>query len=201
MVRRLSPFGFVLLAVLVSCSRRHATAVPPETHTAAELPAVREFRSGVERLLAFHNAAQKSVPVAVGASATEITARKAAFGKALIKTRGRAAEGEVFTSPVRHYFRELIASELSGSGGKIIREAIRESNPNSELGAGPVALRVNTIYPENQPLSTVPPSLLLRLPRLPEQFDYRFVGRALVLRDVESSVILDILPKAIPRIS
>lgn len=189
----------VSLAV-ISCSRHHASIVPPETHSAAELPAVREFRTGVERLLTIHNAAERVVPpVSPTSNATEIAARKAAFAKALIKARDGAVEGQVFTHEVRHYFRRVIASELSGSGGKVVRQAIRESNPNSELGTGPVLLQVNAVYPDTQPLSMVPPSLLLRLPRMPEQFDYRFVGRALVLRDTESGVILDILPKAIPR--
>ncbi len=48
-----------------------------------------------------------------------------------------------------------------------------------------------------QPVSSVPPSLLLKLPALPEQVKYAFVGRALILRDTEANVILDFIPDAI----
>jgi hypothetical protein len=44
----------------------------------------------------------------------------------------------------------------------------------------------------------VPPSLLLKLPLLPEQVRYRFVGRAFILRDTEANVILDYIPDVVP---
>jgi hypothetical protein len=44
----------------------------------------------------------------------------------------------------------------------------------------------------------VPPSLLLKLPQLPNEVRYRFVGRALIVRDTEANVILDYILDAIP---
>ena len=58
-------------------------------------------------------------------------------------------------------------------------------------------LVVNAIYPDGPPLSTVPPTLLLRLPTLPATLDYRFVGKALVLRDVRANIIVDFIPNAL----
>jgi hypothetical protein len=46
-------------------------------------------------------------------------------------------------------------------------------------------------------LSTMPPSLLLNLPKLPEGLEYRFVGRNLILYDSKANLIVDILRNAI----
>ncbi len=58
-------------------------------------------------------------------------------------------------------------------------------------------MKVNARYPEDAPLPTVPPNLLASLPQLPEDLEYRILGRNLILRDVHANVIVDFLPKAI----
>ena len=57
---------------------------------------------------------------------------------------------------------------------------------------------VNTAYPEKAPLATVPPLILVNLPRLPDGLEYRFMGRDLVLRDQPSNLIIDFVPGAVP---
>ena len=44
----------------------------------------------------------------------------------------------------------------------------------------------------------MPPSILLNLPALPHELDYRIVGRTLVLRDVGANLMVDYIPGAIP---
>jgi hypothetical protein len=44
----------------------------------------------------------------------------------------------------------------------------------------------------------MPPTLLLNLPRLPNELQYRIVGTTLVLYDVSSNLIADLLPNALP---
>jgi len=44
------------------------------------------------------------------------------------------------------------------------------------------------------PLQSMPPSLLLNLPRLPKELEYRFVGRELVLREIPANLIVDAIP-------
>ena len=48
-------------------------------------------------------------------------------------------------------------------------------------------------------LATMPPSLLAVLPPLPRELEYRIVGRYLVLRDVDASLVLDYIADAVPR--
>ena len=62
-----------------------------------------------------------------------------------------------------------------------------------------VRVAVNANYPEAAPVATVPPSVLLSLPHVPQEFvEYRFVNRDLVLRDVGANMIIDFIPRAAP---
>jgi hypothetical protein len=72
-----------------------------------------------------------------------------------------------------------------------------EGNPRSPESPAKVTLAVNAPYPSAAPLSTVPPSLLLKLPPLPDALEYRFVGRNLILWDTKANLIVDILPDVI----
>jgi len=57
---------------------------------------------------------------------------------------------------------------------------------------------VNAPYPKNAALATVPPLLLLRLPKLPDGLEYRFMGRDLILHDTTANIVVDILREAAP---
>lgn len=54
------------------------------------------------------------------------------------------------------------------------------------------------VYPENEPLSTVPPNVLMTLPMLPEDMEYRFVGKHMILRDARANLIIDYIANALP---
>ena len=60
-----------------------------------------------------------------------------------------------------------------------------------------VRLRVNQPYPDGVPYTTVPPTLLLRLPKLPDEVAYRIVDRDLVLLDVKANLVVDLIPEVI----
>jgi hypothetical protein len=64
-----------------------------------------------------------------------------------------------------------------------------------------VVVRVNGEYPPGASRSTVPPSVLLTLPPLPECLHYRFVGRDLILVDSVAQLIVDFLPAAAPALA
>jgi hypothetical protein len=55
----------------------------------------------------------------------------------------------------------------------------------------------------NQPLSAprIPPRLMEVLPPLPKQLEYDFVGRSLVIRDVDADLVIDYVPNALPEIA
>jgi hypothetical protein len=82
---------------------------------------------------------------------------------------------------------------FSGKEGRELKGTILDENP------GNVGLRVNARYPDEIPLSTVPPQVLSSLPKLPEELDYRFIGERLILLDVHAHTIADYMDNAFPR--
>jgi hypothetical protein len=128
----------------------------------------------------------------------EIRAHKQALLKAIRSARTGAKQGDILQPEIATYLRETVRSEMKGPDGKPAKETAKQGNPKEESPAKPVPVQVNAIYPESAPASTVPPSLLLRLPELPKAVDFRFVGRHLVLRDVDAGLILDFIPNVVP---
>lgn len=58
--------------------------------------------------------------------------------------------------------------------------------------------RVNAPYPSTAPLSMVPPMLLAKLQRLPEELEYRLMNRSLILRDTHANLIVDFVDRVVP---
>ena len=100
--------------------------------------------------------------------------------------------------------REFLGISAGAAGATLAANAIMlqpepmfaQSTPAPTPAQNPPA--VNTPYPENAPLATVPPLILVNLPRLPDGLEYRFMGRHLILRDQPSNLIIDFVPGAVP---
>jgi hypothetical protein len=60
-----------------------------------------------------------------------------------------------------------------------------------------VPIRVNAKYPAKATVTTMPPNVLKQLPVLPEGLEYRIVGSALILRDVDANLVVDYMTNAI----
>jgi hypothetical protein len=114
------------------------------------------------------------------------------LAKRLRSSRAGAQHGDICDPATQERLRELVRSELKGLRGASTRETIMDVNP------GGIPVRVNGAYPKEQPLSTVPPNLLRRLPRLPADIGYRFIGRHLVLRDARANLIIDYVLDIVP---
>ena len=81
--------------------------------------------------------------------------------------------------------RRLIRTEFKGQERAEVKETVLDAE------TGGIPLKVNYPYPETKEVSTMPPTLLLRLPQLPKELNYRFVGRHMLLIDKENGLILD----------
>ena len=64
-------------------------------------------------------------------------------------------------------------------------------------GPGEPDVDVNENYSKDFPLATMPPKILLVLPELPPDMQYRFIGRNLVLYDVRANIVIDEIEQAI----
>ena len=119
---------------------------------------------------------------------TEIEKRQKALAAAIQVERADAKQGDIFSPDVRKYLGGIIRGEAKGA----TKEATRDGNPKDE--GAPVPIGVNKSYPKGAPLSTMPADLLLKLPQLPKDLQYRFVGETLILLDSLSGLIVDYIP-------
>jgi hypothetical protein len=86
----------------------------------------------------------------------------------VVTERADAKPGEVFTPEIAAYFKRQIAQTFAGSEGAKIRASLRRAEP-----VHGVAFKVNGAYPQGVPLQSTPPTVLLNLPRLPKELEYR----------------------------
>ena len=122
----------------------------------------------------------------------QITTHKKAFEDAVRSARMNAKPGDIFTTGTGEYLRRMIRTEFKGPDRGEVKEAILDAET-----AG-VPLKVNYPYPETKEVSAIPPTMLLKLPELPEELNYRFVGRHMLLIDKENGLILDYMLNALP---
>lgn len=123
----------------------------------------------------------------------QIVDRRLAIAEAIREARPAAKQGDIFTPESTPEFLKVIRGTLRGPKAVNVRKTIRQGEP--VMG---VHLTVNGPYPEHLPRTTVPPTLLLRLPRLPDKLAYRIVDHDFVLQDTEARLVVDFIPGALP---
>lgn len=131
-------------------------------------------------------------PLRVTPSAAEINAASDALARAVQRGRGNARQGVFFPPPVAAAIRRQLELALRSTDRAAILALINEE-PNT-IRRPTVHLR----FPSGRVLATSPAVLLHALPALPKELEYRFIGRTLVLRDVDAALILDYLSPALP---
>jgi hypothetical protein len=123
----------------------------------------------------------------------EIQTHKKLFQERVRTSRVNAKHGDMFTPETAALFRAIIKDEFKGKERVELRESVLKESENKA-----VPIRINYAYPESQEQLEMPPTLLLRLPPLPKQLRYRFVGRNMLLVDRENGLIIDFMTNAIP---
>ena len=105
--------------------------------------------------------------------------------------RADAKQGDIFTPTIEAEFHRLIAITMAGPREARIKKSLKSAEPVQ------LRLKVNDDYPKSIPLQSTPSTLLLNLPELPKEVEYRIVGRSLILRDVDADIVVDLIPNAI----
>jgi hypothetical protein len=172
-----------------------AAAHAQEHATAADAPALAEFDARVKKYASLRNDINKGAAKQRETEHPEkIAAARETLAARIQAERAGAKPGDIFTPAFQERVRKLLAPEMAGAKGKNTRGSIWDEGP----GPGAFKLEVNSIYPKDQPLGSMPPNVLKALPPLPEGLEYRFVYRHLVLRDEQANLIIDFMPAAIP---
>jgi hypothetical protein len=179
------------------CCCCHLGAQTQPAKTSAANPGslvVMEFENRVKEYVKLHKKAQaETLPLKPTDSASLIDQRQHQLASKIRSARAQAEPGQIFFPEVTRLFKRLISTAFEGANGAHVRASLRHAEPVSGLH-----LSVNAEYPERTPLQSTPPSILLNLPDLPPELDYRIVGRHLILRDVGANLIVDYMPDAIP---
>jgi len=152
------------------------------------------FADSVVEYVQMQHALERSTPAQGPTTESEkLAGRQHALAARIAAARLGARQGDIFTRDVAKEFVKIIRKAFKEPGGRAMRKTIRERNPVTF-----VVLHVNGVYPEDLTRTTMPPTLLRRLPALPEELAYRIIGRTLVLEDIEANLVVDFIPNAIP---
>lgn len=149
-----------------------------------------DFEKRVNDYMKIHQTAQSGLTVPKHTnSPTELSQYQQQFADRIRSGRLPAQQGDIFTPEIADLFRRLVSQSISGPQGTQIRKSYERAEPIRG-----VHLAVNQTYPDGLPLQSMPPSLLLNLPKLPKELEYRFVDHELVLRDIPANLIVDLIP-------
>jgi hypothetical protein len=152
----------------------------------------KEFSDAVQQYLAVRAAADQKVPaLKETGDPAKISGREKELGIAIAEARASAKQGDIFTPSSVPAFTRLVKDDFA-KRTPADRTAVLEEVPKR------VPPKVNETYPTELPLATVPPTLLLKLPTLPPELEYRFLGRHLILRDIKANLIVDFIPDIVP---
>jgi hypothetical protein len=156
-----------------------------------------EFEDRVQKYVSLHKSVESSLPTLKPTALPEmITAHQQALARKIREARPNAKRGDIFTEATRKTFRSLVSEEFQGPHGHAARTTIRQGEPLKTIH-----VHLNEPYPDGVPFTTVPPTLLLKFPKLPEQVAYRIVVRDLILLDVEANLVIDRIADIFPDIT
>lgn len=188
------PRSALLAAALVAgCALAHpaAAAGKEQEDDAASFKA---FSQRVEEFVRLHKSVEATLPKLKPTDLPEmITAHQQALARKIREARPGARRGDIFTEKAREAFRRAVRSVFQGPDAPYAHATIQQGDPVKG-----VRLRVNQPYPDGVPYTTVPPTLLLRIPKLPDEVVYRIVDRDLVLLDVKANLVVDWIPEVVP---
>ena len=188
-LRRQTCWAYALLLIL--CVAGFAQI---KSDSAADQPVARILADFGDRVRKYLQTRQKAGRPPKPAKEPEKLAdhRKQTAAKLRVE-RTDAKQGDIFTPEIAGYFRQQITATFAGPEGPKIRASLRRAEP-----VRGIPLKVNAAYPAALPRQSTPPTLLLNLPRLPKELEYRIVGRDLALHDTVTNLIVDFIPNAIP---
>jgi hypothetical protein len=151
-----------------------------------------EFQNNLQAYLRLRNElSDRLTPLSSTPSAAELAARQESLAEALRANRKTARPGDVIPAVVGALVRQAVNEDMRR------RSAADKRGAFEEVPNGPVP-QVNQTYPADAALATVPPLLLANLPRLPDNLQYRFYARHIVILDGDAEIVVDYVPNALP---
>ena len=174
-------------------STQNAALAPPVVVSTADKTAIQTFERQVKDYVQLRDKVKANAPkLSKDSTPEQIQAYRTALEQSLRTERAGAKRGDIFRTETADYIRRTLKTEFQGKDRQELRETMFETEVQG------VVLRVNYPYAQSAELSEMPATLLAKLPQLPKEVRYRFVGRNMLLVDRESNVIIDYMPDALP---
>jgi hypothetical protein len=182
----------VLASCLVSIHAAAQQAIPqvPTVEFTVEVlgSKVAEFNGKMAEYATLRGKLQEGLPaLVVTPKPIEIRRAEQLLAERIRVARADARRHTIFTEETRRAFRQMLRPVTTAETCAFIAD----DNPREWFWA------VNSEYPKQHPVSSVPPSMLAVLPRLPDDVFYRFLDTDLVLHDTRANVMLDRIDDAI----
>ena len=149
------------------------------------------FAATIASYLRAHRAAVQELQSS-GGRATVTHESAATLAHRIAAQRVNAKPGDIF-GPVAVRIRQTITAQLKGPNGVAILKVVYEPDV-----AARTTLNVNERYSDTLPRATMPGQLLLLLPSLPPELEYRFLGRSRWWIDSDAQLVADVLPDVLP---
>lgn len=185
----LCAFGPPALSGIEPPARLAQQKSPPVNSDAATIDA---FKKRVDDYAALHRKLESTLPaMPKQTTPQEVDAHERALAKLIQQARANAKPGDIFIPPMQRLIRRLLSPVFVGKAGEQIKAEITDKEYK-----GTVKLVVNGRYPDEVPVSTMPPQVLATLPKLPGELEYRFVLTSLILFDPHAHIIPDFVEQA-----
>jgi hypothetical protein len=184
-------FVMLLEASMVAASSPPTRSAEAQTNSAV----AKDFENRVAKYLTLRKKEAGGSPKSTN-SPDQLADQRHAAAARLREARVDAKQGDIFTPEISDYFKRQIAASLTGPEGARTRKSLQHAEP-----VRGISLQVNQPYPDGLPLQSMPPTLLMNLPKLPKELEYRIVGRDLILYDTVPNMVVDFIPGAVPSVT
>jgi len=176
--------------VIVLASLGSSVNKAQESDAATDAKALQIFNDRVQSYIKVHRQVEEKFNLAhmkPTHSIAKIQQRQHGMAQHIRELRASVHDGDIFTPEVKAYFTRALASAYQANSEGIFASLACVSDVVEKK------LAANDVYPETWNYNAMPPTILLHIPQLPAELEYRIVNRDLIIRDVEASVIVDVL--------
>ena len=169
--------------------------MPKGTNVNPDAALLADFKARVDSYNELRqNLQKKAPPLKKTDDPAEIALAEKALAQQIRAARAHAKPGDIFTPATRALFRRLLSPTVTGRDGAENKAAMKDDAPEPK----DIRFKINGEYPKDETLSTVPPDVLKALPPLPDNLQYRFVGKHMLLYCTRGNLIIDYMLNASP---
>lgn len=180
------------LAWTLSVGRLIAQTQKPTVQSDDRTAALADFDKRLKNYVELREKLAKDLkPLSPTPNASDLAVRQESLAAALRQARKTARQGDLIPTAVATLLRDVVKTDFQQRPPDVRQAAFSEV---ADAGT-PI---INRTYPARAALPTVPPLLLAKLPVLPDNLQYRFIQRHLVILDGDTQLIIDYVSNVLP---